>query len=191
MSDADPKAQENVERMIRSTPEDSERDVLIFELIKRRLDNEWRRINDLDSKANNLVGFVSVVVSLLLGVATFELSASLACKIHLSILYFMGIGFLITSIILALSGSKIRRWSDVPDVQYLIREYTKRPYEEVLKRNAGEMANAVMQIEKQNNRKAKLINGSWYLLIIGLTIVLLFIIVFTLSGAAPCTTIGT
>ncbi len=52
---------------------DPQRDVLIFELIKRRLDNEWRRINDLDSKANNLVGFVSVVISLLLGAGNFRI----------------------------------------------------------------------------------------------------------------------
>jgi hypothetical protein len=77
---------------------DPQRDILIFELIKGRPDNEWRRINDLDSKANNLVGFVSVVISLLLGATAFKLSSALKCNIDLSILYFIGIGLLLAQI---------------------------------------------------------------------------------------------
>ena len=41
--------------------------IVIFELIKRRFDNEGERTNSLDGKAGNFVGFVSVVVGLLLG----------------------------------------------------------------------------------------------------------------------------
>jgi len=74
-----------------------------------------------------------------------------------------------TCIIVALTGSKVRKWSDVPNIQYLIKRYTTLPYDEVLKRNAGEMANAVMQIENQNNYKSRPVKWSWYLLIIGLT----------------------
>ncbi len=98
----------------------------------------------------------------------------------------MGIGILLASIVFALAGSKVRKWSDVPNVQYLIEKYTTLPYDEVLKRNAGEMANAVIQVERQNNRKAKLINWSWYLLIGGLSMILVFIITFTINGATPC-----
>jgi hypothetical protein len=183
---AHPKDDESTAPIHNPSLDDSKRDLLIFELIKRRLDNEWRRINDLDSKANNLVGFVSVVISLLLGAATFKLSSTLVCKTNLSILYFLGISILLTSIIFALTGSKVRRWSDVPDVQYLIENYTNLPYDDVLKRNAGEMANAVVQIEKQNNHKARLIKWSWYMLIIGLATVLLFMVIFTSIGAVAC-----
>jgi hypothetical protein len=181
-----PNDDESVGQIRNGSEDDRKRDILIFELIKRRLDNEWRRINDLDNKANNLVGFVSVVVSLLLGAATFKLSSALMCTANLLILYFLGIGILLTCIIVALTGSKVRKWSDVPDVQYLIKHYTTLPYDEVLKRNAGEMANAVMQIENQNNYKARLVKWSWYLLIIGLTTVLLFMIAFTIGGAMLC-----
>lgn len=118
------------------------RDQLIYELIKRRLDNERQRINDLDGKASNLVGFVSVVVSILLGSALFELR-SLSSNLPVSILFFMGIGGLLLSIGLALAGFRIRRWTDVPEVQHLIERYTTLPYDEVLKRNAGQMANSV------------------------------------------------
>jgi hypothetical protein len=158
-----------------------QRDLLIYELIKRRLENERQRINDLDAKANNLVGFVSVVISILLGSALFELR-SLSSNLAVSILFFVGMGGLLLSIVLALAGFRIRRWRDVPEVQYLIEKYTTLPHEEVLKRNAGEMANAVKHAEVQNNRKAQLISWSWYFLIVGLSLVVLFIVLLTAIG---------
>jgi hypothetical protein len=159
-----------------------QRDQLVFELIKRRLDNERQRINDLDGKASNLVGFVSVVVSVLLGSALFELRF-LSFGSAVSILYFLGIGVLLISIGFALGGFRIRRWQDVPEVEYFLDEYTNRRYEEVLTTSSVEMARAVKHTEEQNNHKAQLISWSWYFLIIGLSLVVLFIILFTASGA--------
>ena len=45
---------------------DQKRDELIFDLIKRRFDNEWQRVDALDTKAGTLIGFISIVVSLTL-----------------------------------------------------------------------------------------------------------------------------
>jgi hypothetical protein len=158
------------------------RDQLIFELVKRRLDNERHRINDLDGKANNLVGFVSVVISVLLGSALFELRF-LSLSPAISILYFLGIGVLLLSIGFALGGFRIRKWEDVPEVLYLLDEYTNRPYEEILTTSSVEMAKAVKHAEEQNNHKAQLISWSWYFLIAGLSLLVLFIVLLTATGA--------
>jgi len=64
----------------------------------------------------------------------------------------------------------------------LISDYVTLPYTEVLQRNAGEMAKAVIKTEEQNNNKAKLIEWSWYLLIAGLSIVFASVIVFSATG---------
>jgi hypothetical protein len=64
----------------------------------------------------------------------------------------------------------------------LIERYTTLPYDEVLKRNAGQMANAVKHAEVQNNQKAQLISWSWYFLIAGLSLVVLFLVIFTANG---------
>ncbi len=164
-----------------SCNKDAERDKLIFDLVTRRLDSEWQRINDLDTKATNLIGFISVVVGLLLGAGTFKLS-TLSQNTPLSVVYFIGVGLLLVSIGLALGGFKVRKWHDVPNTRYLIDNYTSLPYDEVLKRNAGEMANVVTEMEITNNKKARLINTSWYLLISGLSVVFIFIILFILTG---------
>ena len=129
----------------------------VFELIKGRLDNERRRINDLDGKASSLVGFVSVVVSVLLGSALFE-TRSLSSNLAVSILYFVGIGILLISIGFALGGFRIREWREVPEVEHLLRKFVTLPYDKVLRTTAVAMANAVKHAEAQNNHKAQLIS---------------------------------
>jgi hypothetical protein len=71
---------------------------------------------------------------------------------------------------------KVRRWTTVPDVRTLIEEYTTKHYGEVLQRTAGEMAKAVVQTQKQNKSKAKFIDWSWILLMIGLTMVFISVV---------------
>ena len=81
------------------------RDTLLFDVIKRRYDAEWDKIAGLDSKANNFIGFISVVTGL----------------------YFFGTGLLLVSIGFALSAIKIRRWHAVPNVETLLNKYTSMP----------------------------------------------------------------
>jgi hypothetical protein len=168
-----------------NTNHEKERDELIFELIKRRVDSEVNRTNNLDSKAGSMVGFVSILTGLLLGSGSILLGGEIN-KVHLdlkdfdSVLYFLAIGLLLISIGLSLFALRVRRWIIVPDVTTLIERYTELSYDEVLKRNAGEMAKSVADSEKQNNTKAKLIEWSWLLLISGLVIMFISIILSNL-----------
>ncbi|MGA9153159.1 MAG: hypothetical protein WBZ36_21485 [Candidatus Nitrosopolaris sp.] len=100
------------------------RDTLLFDLIKRRYDAEWDRIAGLDSKANNFIGFISVVTGLLLGSSTFTFSKLSCTYPSLTVLYFLGTGLLLVSIGFALSAIKIRRWHAVPNVETLLNKYT-------------------------------------------------------------------
>ena len=159
------------------------RNDLIFDLIKRRFDSEIERTNNLDGKASSLVGFISIVVglvlgngSLLSGADTFDLNILLSNYI-IAIFYFVGVAFLLLSVGSALVALKIRRWSTVPNVETLINEYTDKAYEEVLKRNAGEMAKAVIESQNQNENKAKFVKLSWNFLLVGLIIVFLAVII--------------
>lgn len=163
--------------------QEEKRNELIFDLVKKRFDSERERARDLDGKANNLIGFISIVVGLLLGGAgTFKFALPLP-NLPLSILYFIGVGILLASIGFALAAFKIRNWIVVPNMRTLITKYVTAPYEEVLKRNAGEMAKAVINSEIQNDTKAKLIEWSWYLLISGLSMVFIFVFAYTMIGS--------
>ena len=177
---------ENNSKIEEKQNSDTIRDNLIFDLIKRRYDNEWQRINNLDGKANSLVGYISLVTGFLLGSATFAMSSALICRPFLSSVYFTGIGILILSIVLALLATRVRTWPNVPNVKVLLESYTSEPYDVVLKTNAATMADAIGEIEVQNNMKAMYINRCWYFLIGGLILVLIFVILFTVTGAEPC-----
>ena len=47
---------------------------MILEFIKRRYEAEIEKITNLDGKANNLIGFVAVVVGLIVGGGAFKIS---------------------------------------------------------------------------------------------------------------------
>jgi hypothetical protein len=158
---------------------EKERDDLIFELINRRYDSEHARTNNLDSKANSLIGFTSIVVGLILGAGTMDILKLLHAQSAI-VIYFIGIATLLLSIGFSLWSFRVRSWIMVPKVQTLIEKYTTKSYDEVLKRNAGEMAKAVAFSEVQNNNKAKLIEYSWYCLLIGLTLIFIFMLFYIL-----------
>jgi len=63
----------------------------------------------------------------------------------LALLYFLGIGSLLASIVSSLFALRIRKWIMVPHVKTLISDYVMLPYSEVLQTNAGEMAKAVLK----------------------------------------------
>lgn len=157
---------------------DTKRDELIFDLIKRRYDSELNRLTALDGKAGNIIGFVSVVIGLLVGVGMLEVPGKLS-KLEYFIVYLIGIGFILLSIILSLYALRIRRWNFVPNVLTLRRKYFDVPYRLALRKNATTMAQATENIEKENNSKARAIQKGWFFLIGGLTIIFMFLIIST------------
>lgn len=156
------------------------RDDLIFQLISQRLNGEGARSNGLDNKAGNLIGFTSVVIGLLLGSITLKFTILVENPI-LSFPYFLGIGVLLLSICFSLMVIKVRSWTVVPNVKYLLKNYTTVPYSEVLRRNAGTMADAVEKAESHNANKARYIEFSWYSLLSGLILVFVFMILYVVG----------
>jgi hypothetical protein len=166
---------------------DRDRDELIFDLIKRRVETELSRTNNLDSKAGSIVGFVSILAGLLLGGGSLVSggdinNSNLDFTDIKSVLYFFGVALLLVSIGLSLFALRVRKWIAVPNVTTLIERYTELSYEEVLKRNAGEMAKSVTDSEKQNNVKGRYLEYSWMLLIVGLIITFASVILFNYSS---------
>jgi uncharacterized BrkB/YihY/UPF0761 family membrane protein len=108
--------------------DDAKRDELIFELIKRRFDQEIQRTQNLDQKAGTMVGFVSVLVGLLLGSGSLlgddnTLSSIFKSNEVIKFTYFGGIAMLLVSVGFSMIALKVRKWQTVPNVQILISEF--------------------------------------------------------------------
>lgn len=132
--------------------DEKKRDLLIFDLIQRRFDRGWQRIRDLDNKAANMIGFVSIALSILLGTGTLTIINNIN-TVDINIVdlmvFFISAGLLISSIISNMIRFKIRKFTEVPDTAHLIKEYTDEPYKTVIKTNA--ISAAVKELESELN----------------------------------------
>jgi hypothetical protein len=163
--------------------EDTRKDELIFELGKRRYDHELQRTKDLDDKAAGLIGYVTIVTGLLVGLGTFGILEKLS-KPEYYIPYFGGIGLLLFSIISSLMSIRLTKWDVVPkfeDLQSVINNQDYK-YRTIMRRIFLAMSDAVNNNRKNNNEKVKWTKISWFCLIGGLVLVLVYVIIFTTTG---------
>lgn len=156
------------------------RDEVVFDLIKRRYDSEFARMDNLDEKGHNLIGYTSVVVGLLVGVGTFQILGKLS-RPEYYVPYFLGIFLLLSSLIVALAAVKITQVPAVPEVKFLLERFLKPDYlyGTVISRVMRAMVDAVKKMEEKNNTKALRIECSWYILIAGLVSVVAYVVIFT------------
>lgn len=154
---------------------DEDRDDLIFELIKKRYDDEWERARAIDSKAGSFIGFVSIAVSFLLGTSSLGFFDSENLSPELVGFFIAGIGIMIFSIAKALIAWKVHEWNEVPNTATLISNYHSESYEKIITDIGGTMNNELSTMTPKINSKAKHLKGAWCLLIIGLGFVFVFI----------------
>ena len=164
---------------------------MILEFIKRRYEAEIEKITNLDGKANNLIGFVAVVVGLIVGGGAFKISI-ISAHIELWSPFFGGITLLLLSIFFGLFSSRIRNWAEAPDFNTLFTVLTNPDqydpaeynYQNLLKANAQAMIYATTYNVSRNKQKISHLDKSWRFLIFGLVLVGIFLAIFAFSGAA-------
>jgi len=161
------------------------RDELIFDLVKRRYDEERQRTKDLDSKADMLAGFTSIVLSLLIGAGALQLLNLIIDNQLIGIPYFVGVGILLASVISNLMAVRTKPWYVVPDTEDLLSFFITRSYKETLRTNASEMSQSIEDTHMQNEKKVVWIRIGWYLLVAGLSIffVMLGLLVFGVKAS--------
>ena len=122
--------------------------------------NDARRKDELGS----LIGYVTIVTGLLIGLGTFSILGSLS-KPQFYLPYFIGIASLIASIVFSLLAVRIRKWTAVPDVRKLFDAAMKDPIftdRTVFRRVGVDMVGAVEDNHNYNEQKAKWTLVSWY-----------------------------
>jgi hypothetical protein len=160
-----------------SNEDDEKKEETLFDLVKRRYDSEWERLKGLDDKAGNLIGYVSIVTGLLLGLGIFEIVDKLTKPVYY-LSYFGGIILLLSSIILSMIAIKVREWSIAPKIDTVQSMLKDEDYNNgtVLREGIEQMGNIVKENEDAINKKANWVELSWYCLIGGLIGIFLFVI---------------
>jgi hypothetical protein len=146
-----------------------------FELIKKLLENEFQDLKDFDSKAGTIVGYVTLMTGLLVGLGTFSLLEKLT-KPELFIPFFAAIISFIATIIFSLFSIKLVTYKDAPGVDF-IKDSINDPdkdYDQFTKEMISAMGSAIEENKSTNKRKAKLIKISWRLLILGFLLLIIF-----------------
>ena len=160
--------------------ETEKRDQFIYELIADRFRLEWERTNDLDGKASGIIGFVGIIVSLQAGLGSFllkEIPRTSEFYTHLCALFLLGIIFLMCSIFYGLKAYYVKTWKVVPDPEHLIEEYAKKDRSKIdIQRIVSkEISDAVTENKATNDKKAKFIRGGFIFLVLGISMVIIFV----------------
>jgi hypothetical protein len=157
----------------------------LFDYVQKRYEFELQGIKDLDSKAGSLIGYVGIVTSLILGIGTFALLGNIT-RIDYFILYFGGVISFSLSIIFSLLATRIRTYEFRPlenQPSYFIREPGRDRYNELLRTSISNMTYAFKTNNQINITKANRIKWSYIFFIVGIILILLFALDYSVYNA--------
>jgi hypothetical protein len=167
-----------------------ERDKQILDLIVKTYYFQFEFRERLDSKLNNFIAITGTISTLSIGVALFVLervSTRNPYYIPLIFTFFAYLGLFVSATIIGLKGYKPTEFTWYPeDPERLIREYSKFSSEtEVIRVVAASFASATNANKDMNNRKSRICNYVFWLLIFGVLAVVLFAIFMVLALSIP------
>lgn len=153
-----------------SSEEENKRNKLIYEIIVDRYDLEWKRTNDLDTKASSVTGFAGILATLTAGISEFFPQA------HYKVLFLIPLTLLIFSTISGLWAYWITSFDAInPDV--LIQEYKDTTETEILVDVSATMSEHTMHNFILNQWKVRRIYGAFIFLASAIGLLFVFVIV--------------
>lgn len=165
---------------------------LILTSVVERFRLEVERKQDLDNKANNLAGFVGIILSLISGfgltsltsitIPTFETTWHYASKISPIILFGIDYALLFLSFSFVLKAIQIKKYKYVPNAFNLIGAFEDSNKNDVCKALYDEYAIAIKDNIIENNKEADDIRYSIYCLFAALILFSITVILFMFFG---------
>lgn len=145
-----------------SSEEERGRDKLIYEIIVDRFEQEWKRTNDLDSKASNATGFAGLLATLSGGI-TAGITEILP-QMHYKYLFVIPLIVFVLSAVFGLLAYWLTSFSAI-DPEALIREYANRTEMEVLRTFVATTSVLTMDNFQRNQRKVRWLYLAFLLLV--------------------------
>lgn len=154
-----------------------EKDSFVLDLISERFKVEWNMGNELDGKASSLAGFVGIIISLQVGFGTIlidKIPKTNQYHLYLYLIYFLGIGLLIISILCYLRAYRIQDYCVSSDPEKLIKNAENVDLQTLLRGITNDLKDAISINEDVNDNKAKNIEYGFISLILGIIVAFIF-----------------
>ena len=145
-----------------SSKEERSRDKLIYEIIVDRFEQEWKRTNDLDSKASNVMGFAGLLATLSGGITAGI--TELLPQMHYKYLFVIPLIVFVLSAVFGLFAYWLTSFSAI-NPEAMIREYANRTETEVLRTFVATTSILTMDNFQRNQRKVKWLYVAFILLV--------------------------
>jgi hypothetical protein len=145
----------------------------IYEEVIRRFQFESERTKSLDDKASNIMGFVGIITGLLSGLGAYVLKTTNHVAASLFVLALL---LLILSFVYALAAYRVKKFTIVPDVYYLIGFYENKQKKRILRDLNDNYAVAIEENAKLNDQKAMDTKNAVDVLFIAIIMLLFFVI---------------
>lgn len=166
-----------------------ERDKEIFEVIARAYAFEWEHKERLDNKLNNFIAIATTVATIYVGIGFFvleKISTSNPYYFALVIILLIGVGSFIFAIVISLLGYKPMKYYVTPkNAKQLIEKYKTLTKTHVIREVAATMAEVINLNREINVLKADILRRVFWILIFGVTAILIFAILLVFALGVP------
>jgi hypothetical protein len=154
-----------------------EKNQLLYELLLNTYDENLARRRNLDDKAHSLIDKVSITAGLLIGLGVFQ-REFFSLNFLQQIFYFGGLFSLIITIILSLKVVKATKYNRYTKLE-IIERYFKDPFIEkptVIIEIIKSLLHSIETIDQNNIKKGKYLILSWHFLVMGISLLLVYLI---------------
>jgi hypothetical protein len=145
--------------------EERSRDKLIYEIVVDRFEQEWKRTDDLDSKASNVTGFAGLLATLSGGI-TAGITEILP-QMHYKYLFVIPLIVFVLSAVFGLLAYWLTSFSAI-DPDALIREYANKTEMQVLRTFVATTSMLTMDNFQRNQRKVRWLYAALLLLVLAI-----------------------
>jgi hypothetical protein len=153
----------NEEKEKISQDEEKERDKLIYEIILNRHDQELQRTGNLDSKANNTIGFAGIIATLIVTIVSYFPNGTY------TLLFPVPLALLVVSAMLGLLAYRVKMYEAIQPREF-IEEYKDKTLRKTLREYTGTVADSTLKNHIVHENKAKLIEYASGLLVLAITL---------------------
>jgi hypothetical protein len=168
------------------TEEPTPTEQFIFDQVKERYNYEYTRLAALDGKANNLLGLIGIILSIVLagnGILFSDITSPdtpvRVTQNELRILTVILV-FLVIALGLGCGSLWLRSYDRVPNAEYLLKTFAKSSKRKVVKKSTASIVAAIKTNKFNNDLKGYFIIAMLVMFFIGMIFAAIFI--FSISS---------